>query len=97
MISTQHLFNAAILLANAANDPQPFQQLLQCINQLVPSDAIALQTLQGDVLKPRAIQGLSADTLGRRFIINEHPRLEAICSADLPLRFAKHCPLPRPI
>ena len=96
MIGTQHLFNAAILLANAANDPQPFQQLLRCINQLVPSDAIALLTLQGDVLKPQAIQGLSADTLGRRFIINEHPRLEAICSANLPLRFAKDCPLPDP-
>lgn len=96
MINNQHLFNAAIMLANACNHSQPFQLLVQCINQLVPSDAIALLTLQGEVLKPQAIQGLSADTLGRRFVINEHPRLEAICSTDVPLRFAKDCPLPDP-
>ena len=96
MIDNQQLFNAAIMLANTCNHPQPFQQLLQCINQLVPSDAIALLTLQGEALKPQALQGLSADTLGRRFVINEHPRLQAICNAKQPLQFAHDCPMPDP-
>ncbi|CAM3848981.1 anaerobic nitric oxide reductase transcription regulator [Pseudoalteromonas mariniglutinosa NCIMB 1770] len=96
MINNQRLLNAAITLAKVNTQVEPFQQLIDCIQQLIPSDAIALLTLQGDVLKPHAIDGLTPDTLGRRFVIKEHPRLQAICNAKHPLQFAHDCPMPDP-
>lgn len=96
MIDNQSLLNTAVTLAQVNTQAQPFQQLIDCIQQLIPSDAIALLTLQGDVLKPQAIHGLMPDTLGRRFAINEHPRLHAICNAKQPLQFAHDCPIPDP-
>ncbi|CAM4213602.1 nitric oxide reductase transcriptional regulator NorR [Pseudoalteromonas ostreae] len=96
MIDKQSLLNVALVLAKVSDQKQPFQQLIQSIKQVIPSDAIALLTLQGDVLKPQAIHGLTPDTLGRRFVINEHPRLHAICNAKQPLQFAHDCPIPDP-
>jgi len=96
MIDNQSLLNTAVTLAQVNTQAQPFQQLIDCIQQLIPSDAIALLTLQGDVLKPQAIHGLMPDTLGRRFSINDHPRLHAICNAKQPLQFAHDCPIPDP-
>lgn len=96
MADKQSLLNVAFVLAKVSDQKQPFQQLIQCIKQVIPSDAIALLTLQGDVLKPQAIHGLTPDTLGRRFVINEHPRLHAICNAKQPLQFAHDCPIPDP-
>lgn len=96
MIDNTSLFNTAVILAKATSYNSGFESLIACINQVVPSDAIALLALQGDELKPLAIHGLTPDTLGRRFIINEHPRLQAICSARQPLRFAHDCPLADP-
>jgi len=96
MINTSSLLNIALTLAKASSYKHGFESLIACINQAVPSDAIALLSLQGDELKPLAIHGLTPDTLGRRFVINEHPRLQAICSANQPLRFAHDCPLADP-
>lgn len=96
MIDAASLLNTAVTLAKVSGLDTGFESLIACINQTVPSDAIALLSLQGDILKPLAIHGLTPDTLGRRFIIDEHPRLQAICSAKQPLKFAHDCPLPDP-
>uniref|UniRef100_UPI003D0A4824 nitric oxide reductase transcriptional regulator NorR n=1 Tax=Vibrio sp. TaxID=678 RepID=UPI003D0A4824 len=56
----------------------------------------ALLALQGNLLTPLAIQGLTRDTLGRRFVVEEHPRFAAICSSDIPVRFDADSPLPDP-
>ncbi|MEM5551422.1 nitric oxide reductase transcriptional regulator NorR [Pseudoalteromonas neustonica] len=96
MLNNNTLISSALKLATLSTQNPHFELLIQCINEVVPSDAIALLTRQGDVLKPVAIQGLMPDTLGRRFIIDEHPRLQAICSASQPLQFAHDCPLPDP-
>ncbi|WP_042695061.1 nitric oxide reductase transcriptional regulator NorR, partial [Azospirillum sp. B506] len=66
----------------------------------LPCDACAL--LRHDTggsmgVVPLATRGLSPDTLGRRFKLDEHPRLQAIAHAgDGPLRFPAGCELPDP-
>ncbi|MDZ7784364.1 MAG: nitric oxide reductase transcriptional regulator NorR [Halioglobus sp.] len=64
-----------------------YQQLLEAIRRSFPCDAIALLELEGDLLIPRAIQGLSPDTMGRRFVIRRHPRLASILDSSQPVRF----------
>ncbi|NTS76766.1 nitric oxide reductase transcriptional regulator NorR [Catenovulum sp. SM1970] len=73
-----------------------FECLLQTLAATIPCDAIALLALERDVLKPLAIKGLTSDTLGRRFIINDNPRFKAIIAAKAPMRFEADCPLPDP-
>jgi len=48
------------------------------------------------VLTPLAQRGLSEDLMGRRFIIEEQPRLKAICAGHYPVRFPADAPLPDP-
>lgn len=73
-----------------------FEQLLQTLATVIECEAIALLALRGEVLKPLAIKGLTPDTLGRRFVISEHPRFAAICNAKAAVRFAASSPLPDP-
>ena len=44
-----------------------YRRLLQSLRALLPCDATALLRLDGEHLVPMAIDGLSPDTLGRRF------------------------------
>ncbi len=63
----------------------------------LPCDACAVLRLDGDRLIPMATRGLSPDTLGRRFRLDDHPRLRAILeSAEALTRFPADCPLPDP-
>jgi anaerobic nitric oxide reductase transcription regulator len=73
-----------------------YRRLLDAVRALLPADAVALLRLDGDCLVPLAVDGLSADTLGRRFRVAEHPRLQALLAAAGPLRFAPDCGLPDP-
>jgi anaerobic nitric oxide reductase transcription regulator len=63
---------------------------------MLPCDAVALLRLEDDVLIPLAVQGLSADTLGRRFRVAEHPRLKILLEHSGPTRFSTDCDLPDP-
>lgn len=74
----------------------PCQRLLSSARALVKCDAAALLRLEGDVLVPVAIDGLSEDTLGRRFAVSQHPRLAQLLSSGQGLRFPSDCPLPDP-
>ena len=49
-----------------------FQRLLQGLRQVFPCDAAALLQLHESTLIPLAADGLSPDTLGRRFVVDEH-------------------------
>lgn len=97
-----HEFNSTLLLevaldlANSSSNDDRFDRLLTSIRKVIACDAVALLGFQQQVLKPLAIQGLSADTLGRRFVPAEHPRLQALCQSRLPLRFPADCDLPDP-
>lgn len=76
---------------------QRYQRLLATLCRLLPCDAAALLRLEGgDTLVPLSVQGLCADTLGRRFAVDAHPRLKALLQAPGPTRFAGDCELPDP-
>lgn len=73
-----------------------YRRLLQALRLLLPCDAAALLRLEDGSLLPLAVDGLSRDTLGRRFRIAEHPRFAALLGAGGPLRFPSDSPLPDP-
>lgn len=90
-------------LAEIVNDlskPMPdelrFQRLLDVFRDHFPFDAIAILEREGGYLIPRAIHGLSPDTMGRRFVIENHPRLAQILDSRKPVRFPPDSQLPDP-
>lgn len=77
-------------------DQERYRRLLQSMRSLLPCDAAALLRLDGEWLVPLAVDGLSTDTLGRRFKVSEHPRFEILLSRPEPTRFASDSELPDP-
>ena len=73
-----------------------YRRLLQSLRVFLPCDAAALLRLEEGSLLPLAVDGLSRDTLGRRFRIAEHPRFAALVGAGGPLRFPADSSLPDP-
>lgn len=73
-----------------------YQRLLQTLQLCLPCDALALLRLEGEKLVPVAVLGLSVDTLGRRFRLADHPRLQHILAQRQATRFAADCDLPDP-
>jgi len=62
-------------------DLDPSTRYMRYVNSLaaaLPGNACALLKKEGSALRPLAVRGLSTDSLGRRFELNEHPRLNAI-------------------
>ncbi len=83
-------------LSTQMSTEQRYRHLLQQVRQIFPCDATALLKLENHCLMPLAVNGLSEDTLGRRFVVSEHPRLALILSNDQAVRFATDSPLPDP-
>jgi len=77
-------------------EAERYRRLLKAMQLLFPCDAAALLRLNGDMLMPLAVEGLSRDTLGRRFRVAEHPRFARLLEADGPYRFPEDCDLPDP-
>ena len=77
-------------------ETEHYRRLLSALQTFLPCDAIALLRLEGDRLVPLAARGLSADILGRRFRVSEHPRLAALLEQREVIRFAADCELPDP-
>ncbi|MEH6470065.1 MAG: nitric oxide reductase transcriptional regulator NorR [Halopseudomonas sp.] len=75
---------------------QRYRNLLEALLKLYPCDAAALLKLEGKQLRPLAFEGLSLDTLGRRFEVTEHPRLAKLLHSREPIRFEASSPLPDP-
>jgi len=73
-----------------------YQRLLGAFAESFHCDAIALLELDGGVLVPRAVRGFSPDTLGRRFVVTEHPRLAQVLHSRAPVRFPADSALPDP-
>jgi len=99
MTPSQWLDAIVPLVADLSRDlpeSERFRRLLQGLRSVLPCDAAALLRLEGEVLRPMATDGLSADTLGRRFRVADHPRLRELLEAPGPLRFAADCDLPDP-
>ncbi|WP_372696396.1 nitric oxide reductase transcriptional regulator NorR [Immundisolibacter sp.] len=72
------------------------RQLVDVLQALFPCDAAALLRLEGDTLRPLAVSGLSHDTLGRRFRLQDHPRLLTLLQRRGSTRLASDCQLPDP-
>jgi anaerobic nitric oxide reductase transcription regulator len=83
-------------LSHALTERERYRRLLDALRALFPCDAAALLRLEGETLVPLAIDGLSYDTLGRRFKVAEHPRLAILLNSVAPTRFASDSPLPDP-
>ncbi|MCL1124523.1 nitric oxide reductase transcriptional regulator NorR [Shewanella surugensis] len=86
----------ALDLANSVSNQDRFTRLLSTIRKTIKCDAIALLQHKNATLKPMAIEGLSIDTLGRRFDIHSHPRLKIISQSTKPVTFSQNCDLPDP-
>ena len=99
-MTTSNILNAVIpLVADLSRDlpeRERLRRLLAALRQLLPADAVALLRLEGDCLRPVAIDGLVPDALGRRFRLAEHPRLAQLLAAGQAMRFAPDSPLPDP-
>ncbi|MEG1041466.1 MAG: nitric oxide reductase transcriptional regulator NorR [Pseudomonas sp.] len=99
-MTTKPLLTALLpLVSDLARDlpeRERYRRLLEAMRSLLPCDAAALLRLDGEWLVPLAVDGLSTDTLGRRFKVNEHPRFQAILSHSAPTRFASDSELPDP-
>ncbi len=83
-------------LSRQVSPQQRYQHLLQKLRVLFPCDACALLKQEENYLIPMAINGLSEDTLGRRFLIEEQPRLQMILESQGLVRFAADSFLPDP-
>lgn len=94
--NTALLIEVALDLASSLSNHDRFDRLLTTIRKAIQCDAVALLAINDKLLEPLAIQGLAAETLGRRFKINEHPRLLKICSSRHPVRFSADAPEPDP-
>lgn len=83
-------------LARQLPESERYRRLLEALRSLMPADAVALLRNEGSSLVPLAVDGLSADTLGRRFLVHEHPRFEVLLASSSPVRFDADCSLPDP-
>ena len=63
------------------------ERLVDAIQRFIPADAVAILRVDGDALVPVAARGLAPETMARRFVVAEHPRLAQILRAPGPTRF----------
>ena len=75
---------------------QRYQRLLSAMQSSFPCDAAALLRLDGNHLVPLAVDGLSDDTMGRRFEVDDNPRLARLLHSREPVRFAANSDLADP-
>lgn len=98
-MTTSALTSLSDIVADLSRELPPqarLQRLLEALMDSFPCDAAALLQLEDDCLLPRAVKGLSRDTLGRRFVVAEQPRLQEILHRRGPVRFPADSSLPDP-
>ena len=77
---------AVDLTANLAATDR-YERLLDAIARFIPCDSAAVLRTDGAYLVPVVARGLAPETLARRFLVEEHPRLAQILRAPGPVRF----------
>ncbi len=90
------LISMAIDSTAALTAGDRYRRLLEALRNVIPYDAAALLRLDEDAMVPVATRGLSPDTMGRRFLLRAHPRLDIICKSDGPVHFPEGTQLPDP-
>lgn len=94
--SVNVLAGIAIELQNGIEHKDRFQRLISTLRHTLKCDACALLRYESGQFIPLAIDGLVSDVLGRRFLLEGHPRLEAIARAGDVVRFPADSQLPDP-
>ncbi len=92
----ESLIDIALDMTASLSAQERYQRLLVALKKVIPYDAAALFRIQDQTLVPVATIGLVPDAMGRRLRREDHPRLDMICKADRPVRFASDSPLPDP-
>jgi anaerobic nitric oxide reductase transcription regulator len=95
-INSSALIELAVDLTTSLASQDRFDRLLSTVRQTIGCDAVVLLKREGNILRPLAQQGLTLDSLGRRFDIASHPRLAELCASTSPIRFPADSPLPDP-
>ncbi|PSU12743.1 nitric oxide reductase transcriptional regulator NorR [Photobacterium gaetbulicola] len=92
----KELTQLALDLTQGISSQDRFDRLLSVIKSLFGCDSSALLAFRDQHFAPLAINGLFEEVLGRQFLIDEHPRLEAIARAGDIVRFPHDSELPDP-
>jgi anaerobic nitric oxide reductase transcription regulator len=90
------LTKIALDLTSALDAKSRYRRLLEGLRRAIPYDAAALLRVEKDVLSVKAARGLSEDTMGRRFHLRDHPRLDLICNSRAPIIFPSDARIPDP-
>ena len=94
--SVDVLAKIAIELQKDVGHQDRFQRLVTTLRHVLNCDAAALLRYEPHQFIPLAIDGLVPDVLGRRFLLEGHPRLETIARAGDVVRFPADSNLPDP-
>ena len=89
----------SLLLADLVSELPPavrLQRLVSSLRAHFDCGAVALLKLEEDGLRPLAVDGLVRETLGRRFVVGQHPRLATILSRRDITSFDHDSTLPDP-
>lgn len=73
-----------------------YSRYVNSLAAALPGNACAILKKEGQALRPLAVRGLTPDSLGRRFELNEHPRLNAIVTYRGVTHFPNKSTLPDP-
>lgn len=98
-VANTHPLTLAALCADLATElPRAvrLQRLVDCLRSQFACAAVGLLRLEHNRLQPVAVSGLVNDTLGRRFMVAEHPRLAAILARQEVSFFESDSTLPDP-
>lgn len=90
------LLSIAVDLTASLPSSDRLSRLLDVLRRVIPCDAAAILQLADNQLIPVAIHGLAPEVLGRRFLRNEHPRLDVVVARAAPVLFPSDSPLPDP-
>ena len=90
------LMRLSLDLSSSLDSEDRFQRLGEIVVDALPADAVTLLRLEDGALLPIAQHGLSPDAMGRRFDLEQHPRLARICEAGKPVVFDPDSDLPDP-
>ncbi|GAA5174543.1 nitric oxide reductase transcriptional regulator NorR [Modicisalibacter zincidurans] len=72
------------------------QRLVRALREYFHCGAVGLLSLDGEALCPVAVDGLTREALGRRFVVAQHPRLAAILARRETVAFPPDSSLPDP-
>lgn len=90
------LLDIAVDLTRDLSALDRYQRLLGAVRRVLSCDASALLKYENGMLIPVAVDGLSSETLGRRFDPARHPRFAQILASSQPVRFPADSTLPDP-